>query len=380
MITVADAELLERETELHTLRAQLDSARHGCGTITLVEAPAGQGKTTLLRAVRTEASAAGLRTLSAIGADLERDFAFGIIRQLLPGLEATPADTGHARLHALYEHIADLAAEQPLLIVVDDVHWADAGSLKTLGMLARRIEHLPIALVAGLRPDQHEPLLDALFAAPAATVLHPAPLSPDAVAHLIETALDGELEPEFAAAAARSTGGNPLLVRELRRTLADGRFTGAAAEAEAVRRAVPGSVARLVQSRLRRSARTRSRSPGRWPSCARAPTARSSTPSPGPRAYGRPPPQRRTPPSRRALRSAGGRPAALHPRDAARGRVRGHRPGCSVGPASPRGAPDARGRRGRERDRGAVAGRRAGKRRGRGRAAGADRAGGAGER
>ncbi len=251
MITVADAELLERETELHTLRAQLDSARHGCGTITLVEAPAGQGKTTLLRAVRAEASAAGLRTLSAIGADLERDFAFGIIRQLLPGLEATPADTDHARLHALYEHIADLAAEQPLLIVVDDVHWADAGSLKTLGMLARRIEHLPIALVAGLRPDQHEPLLDALFAAPAATVLHPAPLSPDAVAHLIETALDGELEPEFAAAAARSTGGNPLLVRELRRTLADGRFTGAASEAEAVRRAVPGSVARLVQSRLR---------------------------------------------------------------------------------------------------------------------------------
>ena len=56
MITVADAELLERETELHTLHAQLDSARHGCGTITLVEAPAGQGKTTLLRAVRAEAS------------------------------------------------------------------------------------------------------------------------------------------------------------------------------------------------------------------------------------------------------------------------------------------------------------------------------------
>ena len=251
MITVADAELLERETELHTLRAQLDSARHGCGTITLVEAPAGQGKTTLLRAVRAEASAAGLRTLSAIGADLERDFAFGIIRQLLPDLEATPVDTDHARLHALYEHFADLAAEQPLLVVVDDVHWADAGSLKTLGMLARRIEDLPIALVAGLRPDQHEPLLDGLFAAPAATVLHPAPLSPEAVAHLIETALDGELEPEFAAAAARSTGGNPLLVRELRRTLADGGFTGAAAEADAVRRAVPGSVARLVQSRLR---------------------------------------------------------------------------------------------------------------------------------
>ena len=376
MITVADAELLERETELHTLRAQLDSARHGCGTITLVEAPAGQGKTTLLRAVRTEASAAGLRTLSAIGADLERDFAFGIIRQLLPGLEATPADTDHARLHALYEHIADLAAEQPLLIVVDDVHWADAGSLKTLGMLARRIEHLPIALVAGLRPDQHEPLLDALFAAPAATVLHPAPLSPDAVAHLIETALDGELEPEFAAAAARSTGGNPLLVRELRRTLADGRFTGAASEAEAVRRAVPGSVARLVQSRLRplspdalALARAVAVVCPRTDSAITYALAGLSEPTAA-EAHA----------AARARGPAGARPAALHPRDVARGGLREHRARRPFGPASPRRAADAGGRRRREQDRRAAAGRRAGKRRARGRRAGADRTGGAGER
>lgn len=251
MITVADAELLERETELLTLRSQLDAARHGCGSVVLVEAPAGQGKTTLLRAARAEAAAAGLRTLSAIGADLERDFAFGVIRQLLPDLDEAVADC-HARLHALYERFAALAGEQPLAIVVDDAHWADAGSLKTLGMLARRIEHLPVVLIAGLRPDQHEPLIDALFAAPAATVLHLAPLSPDAVSHLVETALDGELDPEFAHAASRTTGGNPLLVRELRRTLAAGGFTGAASEAEAVRRAVPGTIARLVHGRLNR--------------------------------------------------------------------------------------------------------------------------------
>lgn len=251
MITVADAELLERETELLALRAQLDAARHGCGSVVLVEAPAGQGKTTLLRAARAEAAASGLRTLSAIGADLERDFAFGVIRQLLPDLDDAVADS-HARLHALYERFAALAGEQPLAIVVDDAHWADAGSLKTLGMLARRVEHLPVVLIAGLRPDQHEPLIDALFAAPAATVLHPAPLSPDAVSHLVETALDGELDPEFAQAASRTTGGNPLLVRELRRTLAAGGFTGAASEADAVRRAVPGTIARLVHGRLNR--------------------------------------------------------------------------------------------------------------------------------
>ena len=264
MITVADAELLEREEELDSLRAALADARDGHGGAVVVEGPAGQGKTTLLRVVRAEAAAEGMRVLYAVGAELERDYAFGIARQLF-GTAAAPLltaharaalespydpaaspDVCHARLHALYSTAATLAAEQPLAIVIDDAHWADAGSLKMLGVLARRLEDEPIALIVGMRPAEDD-LLDALIAAPAATLLHPQPLSTDAIAHLM-----GAVEPEFAAAAAETTGGNPLLVRELRRMLASGGCAGTAAEADAVRRAVPGSITRMVQGRLRR--------------------------------------------------------------------------------------------------------------------------------
>ncbi len=275
MSTVIDAELLEREEELDSLRALLAGARDGRGGIVLVEGPAGQGKTTLLRAARAQAVGEGLRVLSAVGAELERDFAYGIVRQLfLPvvgdveptgaAAQALPVIDGpydsaldpaacHNRLHALFALGAQLAAQRPLAIIVDDAHWADAGSLKALGMLARRVEDLPVALIIGLRPaiaPEGAALLDPLFAVPGAIVMRPGPLSHDAVAHLIGGAIDGDADPAFVTAAAETTGGNPLLVSELRRTLAAEAFTGTAAEARRVRGAVPGSIARLVQGRL----------------------------------------------------------------------------------------------------------------------------------
>ncbi len=99
MITVADAELLEREEELDALRALLADAREGCGGIAVVEGPAGQGKTALLRAVRAEAT--GMRVLHAVGAELERDFPFGIVRQLfLPALRSEAGDLVRQRRRA----------------------------------------------------------------------------------------------------------------------------------------------------------------------------------------------------------------------------------------------------------------------------------------
>src|SRR5918995_5419979 len=74
--------LLERGAELEGLAAQLGAARAAAGSVALLEAPAGQGKTALLRVLRTEAATTGLRVLTATGAPLERDFAFGIVRQL----------------------------------------------------------------------------------------------------------------------------------------------------------------------------------------------------------------------------------------------------------------------------------------------------------
>ena len=57
-------------------------------------------------------------------------------------------ESSYARLHGLYWLCANLAADAPLLVCVDDAQWADEPSLSFLGFLARRLEDLPVALVA----------------------------------------------------------------------------------------------------------------------------------------------------------------------------------------------------------------------------------------
>ena len=173
----------------------------------LLEAPAGQGKTALLRVLRARAAEAGLRVLGATGAPLERDFAFGIVRQLFDAElhRADPARraaavrgrggagraglrrgrrggrrASHSTLYGLYWLCANLAAEQPLLVVVDDAHWADAPSLRFLDALARRVEDLPVLLAVAARPAEpgaEQELLDGLATAPATRLLRPSPLS-----------------------------------------------------------------------------------------------------------------------------------------------------------------------------------------------------------
>ena len=82
----------------------------------------------------------------------------------------------HTTLYGLYWLCANLAAEQPLLVVVDDAHWADAPSLRFLDALARRVEDLPVLLALAARPAEpgaEQALLDGLATAPATRLLRP---------------------------------------------------------------------------------------------------------------------------------------------------------------------------------------------------------------
>ena len=142
--------ILERDAELAALAAAIAAAEAGHGTLALVEGPAGIGKTTLLRAA---CRGPGARVLTARGLALEQGFPYGIVRQLLDpvrgedGLmdgaaalaarvfdwaEAGPVedDVRYAAMHGLYWLVANLAARQPLVLAVDDAHWADAPSLR----------------------------------------------------------------------------------------------------------------------------------------------------------------------------------------------------------------------------------------------------------
>ena len=81
--------LVERERELEALGDALDRAAAGEGTLTLIEGPAGAGKTELAHQARADAERKGMLPLAAQGSELEQTFAFGVVRQLLE-----PAVTG----------------------------------------------------------------------------------------------------------------------------------------------------------------------------------------------------------------------------------------------------------------------------------------------
>jgi class 3 adenylate cyclase/DNA-binding CsgD family transcriptional regulator len=281
------ATLLERDGELGSIRAAVDGAVLGAGRLVAIEGRAGMGKTRLVAEARATAQAAGFEVLVARGGELERDFAYGIVRQLfepalaaaggderaeLTGGAATLAarlfddgplettiegepDTSFAMLHGLYWLAVNVAQRRPTLLAVDDLHWSDLPSLRWLLYVARRLEGLPLLVVAGLRPPEQSrerELLTELVADPAALVIRPTALGPASIAQLGREVFGAEPHPAFVEAARRASGGNPLLVRALLETLASERVEPSAEQAERVLEIGPEPVARGVALRLSR--------------------------------------------------------------------------------------------------------------------------------
>ena len=100
-------QLLERSEELARIEAALVEARAGRGTFVVIEGPAGIGKTALLAAARTAAADGGMRVLRSRGTELEREFAFGVVRQLF---EPPLADASEVERADLLEGAAGVAA------------------------------------------------------------------------------------------------------------------------------------------------------------------------------------------------------------------------------------------------------------------------------
>ena len=270
--------LLEREAELEAIAVAIAAARCGRGSSLLVSGPAGIGKTAVLAAV---GGVEGVRRLSSRGGELERELALGVTRQLLEpaliesdsaararllegtgpaaaALEARIAagdGDASAILHGLHRLVANLAAERPLLLEVDDMQWADAASLRFLAFLARRIVALPAVLLLARRsgeqasdeaaaraiasePDVQEHVLDAL--------------SVSAVGRLVGELGAADADESFCRACHAASAGNPFVLRELLAALR-GRGVplderGAAQVAELG----PPAVARWVLGRLER--------------------------------------------------------------------------------------------------------------------------------
>jgi len=87
-----DSLLLERDRELERIGRTLQRAHQGHGEALVVEGPAGIGKTVLLAVGKDLAEGEGFRVLRARGAELEREFAFGVVRQLVEPVAAAASE------------------------------------------------------------------------------------------------------------------------------------------------------------------------------------------------------------------------------------------------------------------------------------------------
>ena len=277
--------LLERDRELEILDHAIAATLAGSAGLLLVEGPAGIGKSRLVAEARRRAAESALLVLSARGGELERDFPFGVVRQLFEprladagvrervlsgsagaaaaifGLSEEPIRDEAARewtfagLHGLYWLTVNLSAEAPLLLAIDDLHWCDRASLRFLAYLTRRLEGIPILAVGTLRPSEpgaDEALLAELTSDPGARVLVPGPLSAAAAAEVVRERLGDGVEPAFAEACHASTHGNPLLLSELLKALQAERVTPDAAHLDVVAELGPRAASRAVLLRLAR--------------------------------------------------------------------------------------------------------------------------------
>ncbi|GGX74520.1 ATP-binding protein [Streptomyces hiroshimensis] len=206
-----------RQRELDLITAAMDAAHRGDGRLLAVTGGIGSGKTALLQRLPALAVRRGLRTLTAACAPQEQDFPFGVVSQLLdplPGSRAPDPVPGPDRFAELLSFVTEYSAGKPLLVLVDDLQWADPPSLRWLVALAKRLPGSRTTMVVGVRegePGADAPPVQAL-AERAGSVLHLAPLPVETVEALVADHLGHPGDPAQAAACHQASGGNPLFL------------------------------------------------------------------------------------------------------------------------------------------------------------------------
>jgi DNA-binding CsgD family transcriptional regulator/predicted nucleic acid-binding protein len=229
------ASLVGRERELATLNGLVSDP--GAAGVLVVRGDAGTGKSALLEEARTIAERVGWLVLRVLGVQAEARTPFAGLHQLLrPVLDRVDAlpDSQDRALQAAFGTsdsrpevflaalaaltlLSDVAAENPVLLLVDDTQWIDAATLAVLGFLGRRLESDPVAMIATHRTGFDLP--PELAGLP---VRHLRPLDDIAAQRLLDArfpALVGREREQVLTLAA----GNPLALLELPRAVTESR-------------------------------------------------------------------------------------------------------------------------------------------------------------
>ena len=275
--------LYGREAIWARLRAHLTAARAGTGRLVWLSGEAGIGKTRLLSELDREATSEGatvlhgsgwedpgtppfwvwtqvLREATARRTAAELEVAWGLrVRDalgLLPELGVggrVPAEEGTTARFPLFDAFAavvtGLADERPVVLLLDDLHWTDPGSLRLLQFLESTVARLPVLVVGAWR--DHELTADTELGGLAVQIATRSDhiairgLATEAVARLVTATGGIEVGAGLATRLTERTAGNPLFVIELSR-LARDRGT------RAVLDAMPGTAQEIIRRRLAR--------------------------------------------------------------------------------------------------------------------------------
>ena len=259
-----------RERERNALRGRLAEAVAGRGSVVLLVGEPGIGKTRLARESASEADRAGALVLWGRGFEGEWPRPYGpwvealgryarglglerlrdllgpgapLLTQLVPGLPASPPDGpsatsgGQQERYRLYDAVAtlllDAARERPVVLVLDDLHWADRDSLALLRYTAAMVGQARLLLIGAYRDaelDEGHPLRDVL-----ADLAREGDyerqtirgLDELEVARYLAAAIGRELPPDLVRRIHAETEGNPFYIREVLRHLVEtGRLAG----------------------------------------------------------------------------------------------------------------------------------------------------------
>src|SRR6516225_4402790 len=233
------AGLMDRRSERGALDQLVEAVQAGESRALVMRGDPGVGKTVLLDHLARQASASGCRVARAVGVQSEMELAFAGLHQLcapmlgragrLPvpqrdalrtafGLADGPPPDRFLVGLAVLTLLSGMAAERPLICLIDDEQWLDRASAQALGFAARRLAADPVGVVFAARDPGAE-----LAGLPELEITG---LRPDDARALLDSALAGPLDARIRDLIIAETQGNPLALLELPRGLSPAQLAG----------------------------------------------------------------------------------------------------------------------------------------------------------